>query len=784
MRRVWVISAVVLALIAAYTWRSMKVTTELEYFLPEGQGERSIDSDVLRALSKSTLSRRMVFVVSGGGQEVLIAAAKALAAEFASLPLQLSSNEEAGKALMPELFAHRYHMASSNPELELPQLLGESGLALAAAGLKESLASPAGSLVRAAAVHDPLLLSRRSIERLASLNSSGLQMVEDVFLTGDAKRAVLFALSNAPAFEGPAQTKLWAQLEVAFARVRSAAKTPITIEASALSRHAVAAEKSMRSDVTRVSVVSTVAIVFMLWFAFVRLRYIPLLLLPLAAGFLCGTFACLVVFGRIHAMTFAFGSSLIGVCIDYPIHLVNHLVLKEDTTPQSTKHVFVALFLGCLTTVFGLSAMGWGGLPGLKEIALFGAAGVTAAFVATILWLPHLVVTKTAAPKRHLQIAQGLGRLWSLGLKQRWLSVATLAAAVLLCSVGLPKVRWQDDPQKLTVLDPQLEVEDVRVRKAALGQEGSEFVFLLSKATEQDALVANDELAAVLKELVAQGQLGGFSSVHNVLWSEALQRRNVNWVRTNLSLGAIRTALDKEDFDSAAFAPFGEAERDLALPPLRVSDLPRSVYDTFVAPWFVPLADGRKALLTRLVNVKDEVALKKRISTITGATYMNVGQFRSDAYALFRTRMLWLLGIGLAVVGAILWIHYRRLAYAVCAFGPPILSAISAVAALALFGQPLNLMHVMGLLLILSMGADYGIFLVESIVTKTPMGAPALSVVMACLSTVLSFGLLALSTSPALRAVGQTIGLGVVLAMVFSVAFATLLLPHQVREPT
>jgi predicted exporter len=381
------------------------------------------------------------------------------------------------------------------------------------------------------------------------------------------------------------------------------------------------------------------------------------------------------------------------------------------------------------------------------------------------------------------RLAQGLGRLWSLGLQKRWPSVATIAAAVLLCVVGLPKLRWQDDPQKLTILDPQLEAEDLRVRKTALGQEGSEFVFLLSPSTEQDALGPNDELAAAMKALVAQGKLGGFSSVHNVVWSEALQLRNVNWVKEKLSLAAIHTALEKEDFESAAFAPFGDGEKDLSLPPLRLADLPRSVYDTFVAPWFISLPDGRKALLTRLTDVKDEVALRNGVSKIAGATYMNVSQFRSDAYALFRNRMLWLLGIGLVVVGTILWIHYRRLTLAVCAFGPAVLSAGCAVAALALLGQPLNLMHVMGLLLILSMGADYGIFLVESVLNKTPMGAPALSVVMACLSTVLSFGLLALSTSPALSAVGQTIGLGVVLAMVFSVAFATILLPQQTQVP-
>jgi len=87
-----------------------------------------------------------------------------------------------------------------------------------------------------------------------------------------------------------------------------------------------------------------------------------------------------------------------------------------------------------------------------------------------------------------------------------------------------------------------------------------------------------------------------------------------------------------------------------------------------------------------------------------------------------------------------------------------------------LFGVSLGLLHVVALLLVLSMGVDYGVFLAETRADPGGFAATVLSVLIACLSTVLAFGLLAMSASPALRAIGLTVGLGVLLSLVLAPA--------------
>src|SRR5690606_26352248 len=94
-------------------------------------------------------------------------------------------------------------------------------------------------------------------------------------------------------------------------------------------------------------------------------------------------------------------------------------------------------------------------------------------------------------------------------------------------------------------------------------------------------------------------------------------------------------------------------------------------------------------------------------------------------------------------------------------------AGILAVALLGWLGQPLQLFNVLALLLLLGMGIDYGIFLLEH--RSDPAAWTAVSVGAA--STWLSFGLLSLSSTPALRAFGLTMLFGIGLVWLVSPLF-------------
>src|SRR5690606_14504795 len=116
------------------------------------------------------------------------------------------------------------------------------------------------------------------------------------------------------------------------------------------------------------------------------------------------------------------------------------------------------------------------------------------------------------------------------------------------------------------------------------------------------------------------------------------------------------------------------------------------------------------------------------------------------------------------VFGVLAW-RYRGQSWRVIA--PTLLAGLLTVALLGWLNQPLQLFNVLALLLLLGMGIDYGIFLLA------PRGDRSawLSVCVGAASTWLSFGLLALSSTPALRAFGLTLLLGIGLVWLITPLF-------------
>ena len=158
----------------------------------------------------------------------------------------------------------------------------------------------------------------------------------------------------------------------------------------------------------------------------------------------------------------------------------------------------------------------------------------------------------------------------------------------------------------------------------------------------------------------------------------------------------------------------------------------------------------------------------------SGARFFDQRASLAATYAAFRSRALSLLAGGIIAVLGMVLVRYRSLRRSLAAVLPAVLASAATLSVLSLCGVSLDLFHVLGVLLVLSMGEDYGVFLVESD-GGDDMPATALGIVLAAATTVASFGLLAMSEIPALRSLGQVVSIGVLLATVFAPAGLVLL---------
>jgi predicted exporter len=110
----------------------------------------------------------------------------------------------------------------------------------------------------------------------------------------------------------------------------------------------------------------------------------------------------------------------------------------------------------------------------------------------------------------------------------------------------------------------------------------------------------------------------------------------------------------------------------------------------------------------------------------------------------------------------------RRL-LAVCE--PLALAVLLTLGGMALLHVALGILHLVGLLLIVAVGSNYALFFDQLQETGNADEDTLASLMLANLTTVVSFGLIAISDIPALSAIGRVVAPGALLALLLSAAF-------------
>jgi predicted exporter len=761
----WAVVAVAAAA-ATYDVAAFEVTHDITSFLPAGEKRELMR--VSSALSRSDLSRTMVLTVGAGEAGAAEEARRLLVAHLASDPAVESVHSEIDDTIQRvfyDLYFPRRMAFLVDDPADASAHLSDDALRDRVRALKDALAGATSPFISRIAPNDPLLAFPDLLERLTPRGAGAVRAEGGRLVTADGGHFVVVATTRASAFDASAQGPFLDRLRKARRAIEERTGRGARIEMTGAHPYAVASERSIRTDVQRISTASVVAIVLLFLLAFRSLRPPTVGLLPIGIGFAVALAVLLATTGRVHGVTLAFGAALIGVGIDYATHFYSHLFLspKDEDTAATMRGVWPGVAMGAITTVVGVASLALSPFGPMREIGLFATVGVLAAMIAARFVLPPLSRPATAPPATHrlaARMARGtaaLARPRRLGL----LALGTLA----LCAVGVPRFGWVDDVTALTSVPDEVRAEAERVQARIGRPRGGRFVVVVGD-TRQQALQRNDHTARLLEDARSAGEIDGFQGISRLLPSEETQRARARAVREAPHLWErLRGILEDEGFRPALFEPFAEALEAPDPEPLRFEDLEDGPLRPMVAPLLVDL-NGEVAAITPVTGVEAPERLEARLGAVAGAHYFDQDALLEEAYGSLRQSTLWLIGLGLLLVMAALLLRYRHLPTALAVFAPAALAVVAAVAVQGLWGGAGNLMTVVAILLVLSMGVDYGVFVAEAVRHGRPLDAPVLSLSLGALTTGLSFGALAASSNAALAAIGTTTALGVLFAAV------------------
>ena len=764
----------------------LRVNNDITHFLPAGTDHRL--ADLSRQLADSTLTRTLILDVGGSDPQAVKSAAAAMAATLSAHP-EVAWLERGPTPAMAEavykLYAQRLpYFVSDRPETEVAAALSDAAIERAARGLKEQMSSPMASMFSRLAPSDPLGWFPAILRRFERARAGSLEVDGDQFVTPDRRHAIIFVGARHSALDSGAQRPLLEAIRRAFDEANRQAGGGLALQQAGVAPIAVDAERRMTTDLTQISILSTAAVLLVLILMFASPRNIAIGVLPVVGGGLASITVALLLFGQVHGLTLAIGSTLIGVAIDYPILVLTHRVLAPDeSADDAIGRVWMGALMGGVTTAAGFIALLWTSFPGVREMAVASAVGMLGAIAVTRYVLPPLL---RARPRRAVWLERGSAvgeRALDWLRRHRRAAAAFVGLTGVACLVGLPMLRWRDSLADINAADPALKAETERVR-ALVSRVDEGRLVIVSARDEQEALRVNDQVAARLEKARQDGLVSAVVSLHAFLWSADLQTRSRAAVAAVPDLaGRTLSALQREGFKPEAFEPFRQTASALhappAVPPLRLADLRASPLDTVVRPFIVQLGD-EVGVLTFVKDLKDPAALGATLADLPGVRIFDQVRFLNETYARFRIQALQAIGIGHVLIFVILFFRYRRIRPVLAALGPAVLAGAATLGVLGLLGVDANLLHVLSLLMVLSMGVDYTVFLVEC-GRERNLGPTTMSLWGAAITTMLSFGLLALSRTQALRAIGLTVGIGTALS--FLLAPLTLAIMRGEWEP-
>ncbi|MFH0785681.1 MAG: MMPL family transporter [Pseudomonadota bacterium] len=727
----------------------------------------------IRQLQRMGLVDRLFITLSLPGEGEISAAAKtALQQSAAKLGDKMTASGHFSYVLarLPKgyEFALFARLQASLPmllnPLDLQTLAAKTSPEGIRAGLAKSFAllnSPTGIALKKQVQLDPLGFVPLVLEKLNHLRSEhSMRIDEGFFMSRDGRSCLLVAESRDSLTNSQTALTIQKLLDDAYPEVLA---TGVEARVIGSLPHTLANSQSIKRDLQLLLPVATILLLLLLSFSMRDIRAlvvfsVPYLAAPPAIGI------TRLVYGDLSGMALGFGIVLLGIAIDFPIHLYFALTRRRQGSWQETlKDLRMPLLFAALTTMAGFIMLLFSQVVSHRQMGLLALVGVGMALVFSWLLIPTIAQqkSKTEQPEATKRILPRFTLQRPAIILGGWLAFLLLGIAVW------PQLRYNGDLRALDVPDRQV-MADEKHFTATWGEKGEQAFIVAEGATLAEVLDCNGRVASFLqKEKITQ-----FQSFAPLLPGPGTQAENrEGWDRF---WSTMRPDFDKRfiaeavalGFTTQAFTPFlSWLDREPeTLSPEKFLGGP--LQPLFASMLKVPSLDENAgdnkylAMTTVAIDAPILKTLLKFAESEPQVMVLATMKWRAEVERLLRHDIVTLsLAAGLAII-LLVSLQYRQFRAVVAALAP----VLSALAAMSLFcyltGAQLTMMHLIMGIMVIGLAVDYGIFIVCEKLTQQG-STSALAVSLCAVSTIIGFGVLAFAEHPALHALGVTVLVGI-----------------------
>ena len=644
----------------------------------------------------------------------------------------------------------------------------------------KSLISPSGIISRETILRDPLGLTFMALKNLRQSGLNSDFIVENGYVMSEDKQHILLFLSLATETNETKKNTLFVQeLNRMVNTVNQSFQDKIKVSAFGSTLVAVANANQIKTDI-QFTVGIALTLLLLILIVFYRKFYIPIILFipTLFGGLLAMAILCLVR-QEISAISLGIGSVLLGITIDYSLHILTHIRSNNDPK-ELYKEITQPVLMSSFTTALAFMCLLFLSSQALQDLGLFAAVSVLGASFFALLFIPQVYKERLASKKQQTV----LDKVAAYPLHQTKWIVALLAFFLSVSLFTYHKVKFNKDIASLNFEPVHLKQAEAQLDQLTNSQ--SKSIYLVTYGvTEEDALQKNDKVFQRLQKLKDDGEILRFNSVGGIVNSKAAQREKIkewNTFWTSQQKDSVSSLLIASSaplgFKATTFNTFYEhlnssftTQEPEAFSTLKLID-PND---------FISSKEGM-ATVSSLVKVEHAKAsqLENAFKDIPNTVTIDRQQTSERFLGHLKSDFNHLMQYSLVVILLLLLVFYRSVSLTLVTAIPICLTWLLTIGIMGILGLQFNIFNIIISTFIFGLGIDYSIFVTNGMLHHYRTGEDILktyktSIILSVITTILGIGVLIFAKHPALHSVSTISVIGILSALVIAFSIQPLL---------
>lgn len=526
--------------------------------------------------------------------------------------------------------------------------------------------------------------------------------------------------------------------------------------------HSYESSSSAQSEITIISIVSMLIIIGLCIFFFRNILPVISSVIAITVSAVFAFSSVLIVFKEIHILTFVFGTTLIGTCLDYSVHYFVRWKgdKKVKTGSEIRKNLFKGITLSLLSTEVCYLLLCFTPFALLKQVAVFSLTGILSSYLTV-----NCIYPLFKAPLRKEEIP--LTKLFTekkTGSKNlnKILLCAISVILILTAFVNRNNIRIDNNLKSFYSMKGELLENETEANKVL--DSGSKGWYFIVQGDSKDQLMENESsLCKELDSFIAESKNRKitYNAVSKYIPTKTIQEKSYSsfeYLFGELRNQFILLGYDlkeaeqlKSDLINNYYASRGkyiDAE----------SGIPQFMSEAVSNLW-IGKVDDKYYSVVMPMHFENEEFCRSLADKNENVFFVNKMQDISSELNVLTLQMLKILGIAFAVIVAGMFFVYnwKKVLKIILI---PVITVAACIAIFSVLGISLGFFSITGIILVFGLSVDYIIYTVENSEAEN-----SIAIILSFVSSAVSFGALALSSFAPVYMFGMAVFVGLTTAV-------------------